>query len=413
MRAGEVAVALLETERVPVGLAIGFEVADLLSDVLEAGERAPQLETAVAAERIEHRGAHDGGDDDLLPQVAALLGEHRADVVGQKDAGLVARKQDRLAVLDDRDADAVGVGVGGEQQVGVRLGRKGEPALERLADFRIRVGAGGEVAVRNCLLRLDDQVGYADAREDLGDAFESRAMERGIDDLERPAFGGKRSLLAAIDESVDCIVADPCDKALREPLFEIHADHIVEDVDAFDFGLDVGGRLRRDLAAVGPVDLVAVVLGAVVRCRDADARRALHIAHGEAQGRRRLDARVEPRLHAIRGEHARSDLAELLAHGAAVARDGDARAFEVTVQVIGKALRCLRDRVDVHAVRSRADDAAQTGGAELQVADEGIGQRFLITLECFEILREASGRTGFPAFEICTDILHRSKTFQS
>ncbi|EJX00597.1 hypothetical protein EVA_11297 [gut metagenome] len=91
--------------------------------------------------------------------------------------------------MRDGDAHAVGVGVGGEQEVRLDLVAELEALLEASRISGIRVGAGREVAVGLLLLRDDGHVVDADALEDGGHALEAGAVERGVDDLEG-AVGG-------------------------------------------------------------------------------------------------------------------------------------------------------------------------------------------------------------------------------
>ena len=210
-----------------------------------------------------------------------------------------------------------------------------------------------------------------------------------------------------VDEAVERVLADVARKTRLDGLGEGHALDL-EDVDVVDGVLDVTRRLRGDLASVGTVGFVAVVGSGVMAGRHADAHAAPKVAHGEAQRRRGLDARVDERADAVGRQHTRCGFDELLAHVAAVARDGDARVGEVRVNVIGEALRGLRDGVDVHAVRARADDAAQACRAEGEILVEGVADGgFIPRLQLLE-LGEQSGVVDVvdPKFEQPGEVLH-------
>ena len=141
---------------------------------------------------------------------------------------------------------------------------------------------------------------------------------------------------------------------------------------------DLVSGLVRDLAAVVVVDLVAVVLRGVVRRREDDARGGVQVADGERKRGNRLDARVDVHVDAVCGKDARRDPLEVLALQARVARERDGGVLVVGVQVVGHALRRLRDDVHVHAVRADAERAAEACRAEGEVAIEGVVQRLLV-----------------------------------
>ena len=388
--AAQVAVALLEAEEEPALLALLLQAGDLLADVLEAGKRAAQLKAVLAGQGVKHRRAHDGGDHELVRDVLAAGRGAAGEPVGEKHAHLVAAQQDILALVGHGDARAVGVGVGGQQQVGMHLGAQLQALLQRLPDLGVGVGAGGEVTVGLGLLGHHGHVGHPDALEDLRDALKTCAVERGVHDLEVGAVGGRLHMLGllghGVHKALDGALADVVDQARVHGLVKGHARHAVEDVDLADGGEDVLGSLRGDLAAVGAVHLVAVVLGGVVACGDVDAGRAPQVARGEGAGGRGLQARVEVSCDAVGRQHLGGYMAEKLALVARVAADGNAGLVEVRLEVVGQALRGECDRVDVHAVRAGAENAAQACRAELEVLEECVLNGLLVALHGGELL---------------------------
>ena len=54
MRAGKVAVALLEAENIPGFFSSRLEVSDLLTDELKAREHAPELHTVALGHGVDH-----------------------------------------------------------------------------------------------------------------------------------------------------------------------------------------------------------------------------------------------------------------------------------------------------------------------------------------------------------------------
>ena len=121
MGAGQVAVALLEAKQVAVGLAGGLEHADLLANVLEAGEGAAHLKAVFVRQGVEHGGRYDCGDGHFGAQVLAVCRGALGQLIGEQHAHFVAGDEHVVAVVVHGDAHAVGVGVGCQQQVGLEF----------------------------------------------------------------------------------------------------------------------------------------------------------------------------------------------------------------------------------------------------------------------------------------------------
>ena len=131
--------------------------------------------------------------------------------------------------------------------------------------------------------------------------------------------------------------------------------------------------LRRQLCAVLPVRLVAVVLLRVVRRGDVDARDAAEVADGERKLRRGAHTVKDADGDAVGREDRRGGLGKQRRIVAAVVCNDDAAAHGVRAlerDHLRHALRRLCDGVDIHLVESCAHRAAQTARAELQVAEE-------------------------------------------
>ena len=378
--ADEVAVGLLEAHEVAVLLALVLELVDLVADVLEAGQHAAHLKAVVAGQRVGHHGRDDRGDGDLgLGVLAALLG-HLDEPVHQQDAHLVAGQQHVLAVVRDGGAHAVGIGVGGDHEVGLDLVGQLQRQLEGLAELGVGVLAGREVAVRVLLLGHDLDVVDADLLEDTGHALHARAVERGVDDLValRRLEAGDGDLLHVLDEGVQDLLRRPLDQALLQAFLKAHHLGAAEDRRLGDGGRDLVGGLVGDLAAVVVVDLVAVVLRRVVGGGQHDARGGVQVAHREGQRGHRLDARVHVDVDAVGGQHAGGHLLEVLALETAVARERQRRVVVVGVEVVGHALRRLGDDVDVHTVGADAQRAAQARRAEFQITIKSVVKLLLL-----------------------------------
>ena len=131
---------------------------------------------------------------------------------------------------------------------------------------------------------------------------------------------------------------------------------------------------RCHLSAVGPGDLVAVVLLGVVRGGDHDACNGAFLAHGIAHLGSGTDVVEDIDMDAVGGKDIGSDAGELPAVVAAVVRDTDLDvvALDVLEDVVGESLGGHADRVLVHAVGADAHDAAEASGAELEILVERV-----------------------------------------
>ena len=262
------------------------------------------------------------------------------------------------------DAQAVAVGVGGEEEVSLRLLAELEAELKRLAHLWVGVRAGRERPVLHGLLLDHADVGHADLGEGPGDALQAHAVQRRVHDAQARTVHAGRLGGRQVDELLDDCLVDGERKAACHGFVVGHGPHVFERVHGVNGRLDCLGRRHRDLATVRAVDLVAVVGGRIVARGDVDARRAPQLAHGEAEGGRGLHALVHVCLDSVGRQHRRRAAHELLAAVARIAAQGNRRALKVRVQPVCEALRGLAHGVGVNAVGPQAQLAAQAASAE-------------------------------------------------
>ena len=206
-------------------------------------------------------------------------------------------------------------------------------------------------------------------------------MHGRIDDLHVAVFphalGRQRQLVHLIQiDFVELLVEN------RDILRMLSDEDLIDVGDLLHLGDDVPVVGRGNLRAVGPVGLVAVVLLGVVRRRDDHARMALQLADGETQLGRRTQRVEKVNPEAVRGENVGHALGEHPRIVAAVVRHGHPHllAGEGALQVVRKSLRGSAHRIDVHAVRPHAHDAAQAARTELQVLVEALDELLHIVL---------------------------------
>lgn len=325
-----------------------------------------------ARDVVCHGRGDDSGAGDLAGHVGAGPARLGGEEVEQEQAHLVTGEQFILACMRDGDADAVGVRVGRQEQVGLHPVAALEAEFQRLAHLGVGVRAGREVAVVHALLFDGHDIGHADPLEHSGHALQADAVERGVDDAERRAVLARGDLERLLYVTVENSFGSPLHQPLIQGPIERHRLYAMETVDGVDGRLDGLRRLDGDLAAVGAVDLVAVICRGVVRRGDVDAGRAAQLADGETQRRGGLDALEQIGLDAVAGEHLSHPAHKLLGTVAGVTAKCDHRVPKGAIQVIRQALRSLADGIDVQAVGAETELAAQAAGAKLKVAKKRI-----------------------------------------
>ena len=334
---------------------------------------------------IGQRGGDDGLDGDGIFRHGTLLDAACADVIQQQSAHLVAGDQLIAAVRTlHGDTHAVSVGVGGQHQVGAGLGGEVEAQLQSLEDLGVGVGAGGEVAVGVLLLRHDGDIGDAHVVQNVGDRHQTRTVQRAVDQLQAGGLAQARAHLTCLDggvEGVLAVVAHKADEALLDAFGKGDVLCAGQDIGLLDLVVDDGGGVIGHLAAVGAVGLVAVVLGGVMRSGDHDARIALIVTGGKAQGRDRHQSIINAHLDAVCGQNAGGSLGKDVALQAAVVADGHGLAAALGLDPVCQALGGLTHDVDVHAVGASAQHAAQAGGAELQCNGKAVLDLVVVSLD--------------------------------
>ena len=116
---------------------------------------------------------------------------------------------------------------------------------------------------------------------------------------------------------------------------------------------------RGNLCAILPVYLVSIILRRIMAGRNVNSGYASKRANGVRQFRRRAQRFKYIRLDPVGSKAQCSLICKLRGHAPGIIRD--CHAFRLTAilhDIVGKPLGCLSDRIDVHAVRSCADDSS-------------------------------------------------------
>ena len=246
--------------------------------------------------------------------------------------------------MRDGDADAVGVRVGRQEQVGLHPVAVLEAEFQRLAHLGVGVRAGREVAVLDALLFDGHDIGHADPLEHSQHALQADAMERGVDDTKRRAVLARGDLERLLYVTVKNSLGNPLHQPLFQGSIERHRFYAIEAVDGVDGRLDGLRCLDGNLAAVGAVDLIAVVCRGIVR--------------RETQRGSGLDAIEQIRPDSVAGEHLGDSTHKLLGTVTCIPAKRNGRPIKRVIQVIGKTLRGLTDGIDIKPVGTESELAA-------------------------------------------------------
>ena len=408
--AAEISIALLKAENESTGFSGFFKQADLLADELKPGQNVSQLHAVMRGDLLRHRRRHNGFDRDRPLRHRAVCPAHPADEVEQQHAHLVARDEPVALRGFHRRADTVAVRVRSEQKFAARLLRQTQTDRERLADLRVGAGARRKIPVRLCLLRWDSDVRKTVRAKAARHAGNACAVERRVND-DRAARGILRQERRGRyrgEIPLHGILADIGDHAGSETFGKIKRADVRKGIDAVDLRLNRCGGLRRDLAAVGAVDLVAVVFSAVVARRDDNAAARAKIAHRKRERGRRHQPGIDVYANAVRGKNSCRSLGKETGVDAAVVGDRNGRRGKARFEIIGIALRGFSDGENIHAVCAGADHAAQSAGTEFQLAVKAVLDGGGVAADGFQLLAERSVSGGlFPPQAVQRVYIHR------
>ena len=353
----------------------------LLADELKAGEGVVAGDAVGLGDLSRHVGGHQALDGGGLVGHGPRPALGSDEVVQQQDPGLVAGDLDvaPLSVLH-LDGHPVGVGVGAQDEVGVHLLGQIHGQGEGLGVLGVGRLYRGEAAVDDHLLLHAVQVLDPQLTQDVGDLLIPGAVEGGVDHLEGVRHLGHGFLVVDLgqdvgQEPVVHVLAQDGDEALGHGVVVVHGLDVGEHVQGLHLVGDGGGVVGGKLGPVGPVDLVAVVLGGVVAGGDVQPGDAVVLPDGEGELRRGPQRLAKLHGDAVGGHDAGGLPGELVGVEAAVEADGHPPGGLLPALVqddLGEGLGGVADGVHVHPAQAHAHDPPEAGGAEFQLVKEAV-----------------------------------------
>ena len=241
-------------------------------------------------------------------------------------------------------------------------------------------------------------------------------MEGGVDHGEGVCHLGHGGLVIHLgqnmpQELVVGLLAHEGDEALSQGGVIVHGLDPVKDVDLFhDLG-DGRGMVRGQLSTILPVDLVAVVLGGVVAGGDVEACDAAVLPDSEGQFGGGAHGLEELHGDAVGRHNASGFSCKQIGVHPAVEADGHTLGGlcrTLCQNDLGEGLGGVADHVDVHPAQTQTHDTSETGGAELQHAEEAVFNFGGIIFHGFQfgLFLGGKGGAGQPA---CIAFLIRHK----
>ena len=402
----EISVGLFKPADIVVRSPALFQSADHLADELEAGENIDRFNVIVRRDLFRQVHRHNRLDKNRMCRHFTVPRPLRTDIVQQQQADLVSGKQLIIPVGGPhRNSAAVAVRIGCQQQVSVLTSGILQAQRHRLPDLRVRIRAGWEVPVGLSLLFHHGNVGESAFLQRAGNRLQSRSVQRAVDygNITVNSVSVEDRLgLHFFDKRRQDFLSDIPDASGLQRVLKISALHIPENIQAVDFRKDACRGFRRDLTAIRSVNLVAVVFGRIVRCRDHHAGRGPEPAHGKADGRHWQKLRPEMDRDAIGGKHSCRRSGKNVAFDPTVVADHNACSL---AQGIGQSLARLGNDIDIHPIGPRADHAAQAARAKGQIAIERVFDLRLIHSPQF--FQHVSPGVCKPSF-IFRFVIHRS-----
>ena len=143
----------------------------------------------------------------------------------------------------------------------------------------------------------------------------------------------------------------------------------------------------RNLSAVFPVNLIAIIFRRIMACRYHNTGNAAQCTQSEGKLWCGSEFIKHICLDAVGRQTKCRHIREFRGHETGIVSNGNALLFSALFfDEIGKALCCLSYRINIHAVGSRAYHSAQSSGSEFQILIKTILDFRIVSFDAFQFL---------------------------
>ena len=273
-----------------------------LADEFEARQRLFDLYTVGLANAVAEVGGHYRVDHDRTLGHSAARTVSGEDIFDKDRAGLIARHEsERTVAVARRNAEAVAVGVGRDDDIGIHLVRKLKRRFIRKRGLGIGAFCCRKIGIRRTLL-LDRHHIVAKVGKHMPHGDIARTVLRGKYHTKVAGIHAAQRyrLDRAIVFLVNAVVKNADKSVCLIDTKGTDIERIADGGYAFD---DLGSLAKTALASLGILYFVAVVLRRVVRRRYHYAARRAEMTHGKGKFRCRAKRIEQPRMNAVRGKN--------------------------------------------------------------------------------------------------------------
>ena len=136
-----------------------------------------KLYPVICCNFIRKRCADNGFYGNRIFRKRSLRDSARRNIVQKENAHLISAYQLILSVLCSHgDSHAIRIGIGRKQQIRIFLLCQGKTLFHSLQNFRIRIRAGGKIAVRIFLFRYNRNIGDPELLKNTGYRLKPRSV---------------------------------------------------------------------------------------------------------------------------------------------------------------------------------------------------------------------------------------------
>ena len=392
-----------------------LEESYLLADILKSGQNFDQLNPVGSRHRLGHVRGHNSLHQSRALRHCPRGGPFPENILGDQHAGHVARKGNILSALRvfTVNPQPVRVGIGGEDDISVHLLCQFQSQLKGLRRLGVRVGHRREIAVGLLLLRYHINLLKSKLPQNPAHRKIAGTVQRRVDDGKilchlPDNLRVDRLFLQLLHVGIVNLLTDLPKQPRRLRLPGRHGLYHVKGRDLRHLGENVLIVRRRDLGAILPVYLVAIVLPGIVAGCDHDAGDTSQRAHREGEFRRGPQAGKTIGPDAVGIEAERRLHSKLRGHDPGIIGDDHALLLALlSDNVIGQPLGSLAYRVNIHPIGSRSDNAPEPSGSKLQISVKPILNLILIRRDSRKLRLCVRVKIGIRTpFLICLSVIH-------